>query len=161
MARKAFYSFHYQPDAWRASKVRNIGAIEGNQSVSDNDWETIKSRGNVAIKNWINGQMLGKSCVIVLIGSNTAGRKWINYEIEKGWNDGKGIFGIHIHNLTDQYDRQSIKGSNPFDEFKIGNSPMSQFVQVYDPPYTVSAYVRNYIAQNLEAWVERAIESRN
>ena len=39
MARKCFYSFHYQPDNVRASQVRNIGAIEGNQPVSDNDWE--------------------------------------------------------------------------------------------------------------------------
>lgn len=24
-----FYSFHYAPDNWRASQVRNIGAVEG------------------------------------------------------------------------------------------------------------------------------------
>lgn len=31
MARKVFFSFHYQPDNWRVSQVRNIGVIEGNQ----------------------------------------------------------------------------------------------------------------------------------
>jgi hypothetical protein len=41
MARKCFYSFEYKPDCWRASKIRNIGVIEGNQTVSDNDWEKI------------------------------------------------------------------------------------------------------------------------
>jgi hypothetical protein len=41
MAKKCFYSFHYVPDNWRASKVRQIGAIEGSQTVSDNDWEAI------------------------------------------------------------------------------------------------------------------------
>ena len=30
MARRVFYSFHYQPDNWRAAMVRNIGSIEGN-----------------------------------------------------------------------------------------------------------------------------------
>lgn len=30
MARKVFYSFHYQNDGWHASKVRNIGIVEGN-----------------------------------------------------------------------------------------------------------------------------------
>jgi MTH538 TIR-like domain (DUF1863) len=42
MSRKVFYSFHYEVDGWRASQVRNIGALEGNQPASDNDWETIK-----------------------------------------------------------------------------------------------------------------------
>jgi len=41
MARKCFYSFHYKPDNWRVSKIRNIGAIEGNKPASDNDGETI------------------------------------------------------------------------------------------------------------------------
>jgi len=28
MKRPAFFSFHYDNDAWRASLVRNIGAVE-------------------------------------------------------------------------------------------------------------------------------------
>lgn len=43
MARKCFYSFHYEPDNWRASTIRQIGAIEGNQPARDNDWESIAS----------------------------------------------------------------------------------------------------------------------
>ena len=38
MARKVFTSFHYVPDNWRASQVRNIGKIEGNSLVSTNKW---------------------------------------------------------------------------------------------------------------------------
>jgi hypothetical protein len=76
-----------------------MGVIEGNQPVSDNDWEQIKKGGDVAIKKWINEQLNGRSCTIVLIGTNTAERKWIKYEIEKTWNDGKGLLGIYIHNL--------------------------------------------------------------
>ena len=53
MARRAFYSFHYAPDAWRASTVRNIGAIEGNRPATDNDWEAVKRGGDDAIKRWI------------------------------------------------------------------------------------------------------------
>jgi len=34
MARAVFYSFHYKPDNWRASKVRQMGALEGNQLLS-------------------------------------------------------------------------------------------------------------------------------
>ena len=45
MARRCFYSFHYDVDAWRASQVRNMGVIEGNAPVSDNDWESVKKGG--------------------------------------------------------------------------------------------------------------------
>ena len=39
--RRTFFSFHYKPDNWRAAKVRNMGVVEGNSPVSDNDWETV------------------------------------------------------------------------------------------------------------------------
>lgn len=35
MARRVFYSFHYVPDNWRVSQVRNIGAIEDNKPAKD------------------------------------------------------------------------------------------------------------------------------
>jgi len=49
--RQVFYSFHYKPDCWRASQVRNIGAIEGNKPAPDNDWETITEVGTTRLKN--------------------------------------------------------------------------------------------------------------
>ena len=82
--------YNYNPDNWRASQVRNIGAIVGNRSASDNDWETIKKGGDSAIINWIVKQMNLRTCTIVLVGTKTYDQKWINYEIVKSWNDGKG-----------------------------------------------------------------------
>jgi len=82
MARRTFYSFHYKPDNQRASQVRNMGVVEGNKLASDNDWDSITKKGDQAIKDWMNGQLDGKSRTIVLIGAATPGRKWVNYEIE-------------------------------------------------------------------------------
>ena len=96
-----------------------MGVLEGNVPVSDNDWESITKGGDKKIQDWIDGQVYGKSCTIVLIGANTAGRKWINYEIKKSWNDGKGVLGIYIHNLKDKNENQSAKGRNPFDDFTM------------------------------------------
>lgn len=160
MARKAFYSFHYKPDNWRASTVRNIGVIEGSQTVSDNEWETITSGGDPAIKTWIADQMKGKSCAIVLIGSQTANRKWINYEIAEAWNKSKGVMGIYIHNILDRNGRQALKGANPFSYVKVGNRSMSSIAKAYDPPYTASKNVYDYIASYIEGWVEEAIKIR-
>ena len=87
MARRTFYSFHYKPDNWRAAQVRNMGVVEGNVPVSDNDWEKVTKRGDKAIQDWIQDQLKGRSCTIVLIGEKTAGRKWIKYEIRESWNE--------------------------------------------------------------------------
>lgn len=161
MARRVFFSFHYKPDNWRASQVRNAGVIEGNAPVSDNDWESITKEGDKAIEGWINGQLDGKSCAIVLIGANTAGRKWINYEIKQAWNANKGLMGIYIHNLKDKDGNQSSKGVNPFAGFTVKDEELSSIVKAYDPPYSASTNVYDHIKQNLSSWVEDAIAIRS
>ncbi len=137
-----------------------MGVVEGQRLLSSNDWEEVKKGGDKAIKEWINGQMNNKSCAVVLIGYGTAGRKWINYEIEKAWNDGKGVVGVHIHNLKDLSANQSPKGANPFASVVVSAGGMSSLVKAYDPPYSTSNYVYDHIETHLPDWVEEAIEIR-
>lgn len=162
MARKVFFSFHFAPDSWRASQVRQMGVVEGNQPCSDNDWESVTNGGDPAIAKWISGQMAGKSCTVVLIGAHTAGRKWIQYEIEKSWNGKKGLVGIHIHNLKNADGDQSTKGRNPFNDFTIGDQKvkLSSIVKSYDPPFALSTKVYDYIQTHIADWIEEAIEIR-
>ncbi|MFG1711023.1 TIR domain-containing protein [Nonomuraea sp. M3C6] len=160
MARKVFYSFHYVPDNWRAAQIRQAGVLEGNQPISDNDWEEVTDGGDAAIQKWIDNQFFGKSCAVVLIGAKTAGRKWINYEIRKAWEDRKGLVGVHIHNLLDRNSHQSYKGHNPFDDFNVDGVKLSSIVKAYDPPFTTSTYVYGHITSNIAAWVEEAIAIR-
>lgn len=161
MTRRAFYSFHYKPDNWRASQIRNMGVIEGNRPATDNDWEEIQRGGDKAIRKWIDGQLSGKSVAIVLIGENTAGREWIEYEISSAWNEGKGLFGIYIHNLKDVAGNQAKKGRNPFEKFNVNGVLLSSIVESYDPPYLTSTYVYDHIKENLDRWIETAIEIRS
>lgn len=163
MARKVFFSFHYKPDNWRASKVRNIGVLEGNAPVADNDWEAVTKKGDQAIKDWIDKQLTGRSCTIVLVGAATAGRKWINHEIIKTWDSRKGVVGIYIHNLENSDQEQASKGANPFANITVGtNGPkMSTIVKAYDPPHTTSKAVYQYIADNIADWAEEAIKIRD
>lgn len=163
MARRVFYSFHYKPDNARASQVRNMGVVEGNKPASDNDWETIIGKGDDAIRNCIRGQLNGRSCVIVLIGEKTAGRKWIKYEIKTSWNEGKGVLGIYIHNLKDLSGNKVDKGKNPFDDFTMerDNEKLSTIVKAYNPPYADSKKVYDHISENISEWIEEAITIRN
>ena len=161
--RQVFYSFHYVPDNWRVSQVRNIGQIEDNKPASANKWEEVKKNGNKAIQDWIDGNLRYRSCTIVLVGENTAKRKWIDYEIKKSWIDSKGVVGIHIHNLKNIQGEQANKGANPFEHFTLdnGKKKLSSVVKCYNPPYLTSTKVYNYIKKNLEDWVEEAIKIRN
>lgn len=160
MARRTFLSFHYKKDHWRVSQVKQMGVVEEQPLLSANKWEEVENAGDKAIKKWIDDNLSGKSCLIVLIGEKTAGRKWINYEIETAWTAGKGVLGVYIHNLKDSDGNASSKGKNPFDEFKVGDEPMSKWAKVYDPPYSTSTYVYDYIKENLADWVETAIKLR-
>ncbi len=162
MARRVFYSFHYKPDNSRAAQVRNMGVVDGNKPASDNDWESITGRGDKAIEKWIDDQLDGKSCAVVLIGAGTAGRKWIDYEIKTAWNNKKGLLGIHIHGLKNLEGNQSVKGSNPFYKFTMGTTTtrLSSVVKTYDPPYSDSKEVYAYVKKNLESWIETAISIR-
>jgi hypothetical protein len=160
VARDVFFSFHYKPDNWRAGQVRGIGALDANEPVSDNTWESITDQGDAAIENWIAKEMAGRPCAIVLIGSATAGRKWVKYEIKKAWDDGMGLVGVHIHNLKDSAQQQSAKGANPFSSFDVSGTPLSSIVDAHDPPYSTSTNVYSYIADNIAAWVDDAISTR-
>lgn len=162
MKRQIFYSFHFKNDCWRTGQVRNIGTIEGNKPVSENDWEEVKKKGDENIKKWINDQLKYRSCTVVLIGAETSKRKWVKYEIEKSWNDGKGVLGIYIHNLKDQNQERSEKGDNPFEQFTCKNGKkLSDYVKTYNPPYGADSKANyNYIAENIEKWIETAISDR-
>jgi hypothetical protein len=164
MARKVFYSFEYNADNWRAAQVRSMGVIDGNEPCSDNDWEAVKNGGDPAIEKWIAKQLDSRTCGVVLVGSGTAGRKWITHEIKEAWNGGRGVVGINIHNLKNQQQVQSLKGTNPFDHLHFIENPskyLSSVAKLHDPPYWQSTDVYAYIKNNLAAWIEEAIEIKN
>ncbi|MCK1695345.1 TIR domain-containing protein [Bradyrhizobium sp. 144] len=162
MARKCFYSFHYTPDNARASQVRNIGVIEGNRPAPDNDWEKVTKGGDDAIKKWIAEQMKGRTCCIVLVGSATANRKWINHEIIKAWDNGLGVVGIHIHGLRNLNGETSTQGNNPFDCIGFGNTgkKLSSIVKCYNPAGVTSQDKYAWISKHLANAVEEAVDIR-
>jgi hypothetical protein len=163
MTRHVFYSFHYKPDVMRVSQVRNIGALEPNKPARDNDWETVASGKEPAIKKWITGQMKGRSCTVVLVGENTANRKWINHEIIKSWDEGIGVVGIRIHGLKNTDNYIAKQGKNPFDFIGYGDTgkKLSTIVKCYNPTGSNSKERYAWIAKHLENAVEEAIRIRN
>ncbi|RRA98617.1 TIR domain-containing protein [Larkinella rosea] len=158
MAKKSvFYSFHFNNDVMRVQQIRNMGILDGDEPVSFNKWEEIKRSGDQAIKNWIQENMNYRKAVVVLIGEETHKRPWVQYEIKKGWNDGRAVVGIYIHNLNCPNNGKCSQGKNPFDQFNVGYWNMGSIVPVYNPTPT-DAY--NSIKNNIDSWIDEAIRVR-
>lgn len=160
--KKIFYSFHFDNDVWRVQTVRQIGTIEGNEPVKPNKWEEVKKNGDKAVEDWIDQEMKYKDCVVVLVGSETADRKWVKKEIEKAWSNGKGLVGIAIHGMKDSDGKTCKSGSNPFDNFTLDNTPLSSIVKLHTPPFSYdSKEVYAWISNNISGWIDEAIKIRN
>ena len=145
MARRVFFSFHYQRDIWRANVVRKSGVVIGSAAAGFHDaslWEDAKKKGDAAIKKLIDDALIGTTVTVVLIGAKTAGRKYINYEISKSIDRGNGILGIHIHNIKDQDGETDTKGEVPA---KLTQGGYKVYTWAFDP-------------EKFGKWVEAAAE---
>jgi Thoeris protein ThsB, TIR-like domain len=161
MARRVFFSFYYKDDSSRIQQVINMGVVEGQRVVSGQKWEEIKKGGDDAITKWIDDQMSGKSCAVVLVGAKTSTRPWVKYEIKKAWKDNLGVVGIRIHGLRDLNTQStSAKGASPFDGLTLNDKPFGTIVNLYDPPGRDSKAVYASINDNIEKLVEDAIKIR-
>lgn len=161
MARNVFFSFHFDNDCWRTQQVRNMGALNGQKLYTPNAWEEVKRKGSAAVERWIDENMQDKTCVVVLVGSQTSQRPWVRQEIIKGWNAGKGVLGIRIHSLLDEKQSPSLLGVDPFSVITLGQQKLSSQVKLITPSGSDSKAVYASIQQNIESWIENAIKVRN
>lgn len=116
MARTVFFSFHYQRDIWRINQIRSLPNIIGNAAAGFKDaslWEEAKSKSDDAIKRMIDKALEGTSVTVIFIGAKTAGRKFINYEVQKSIDRGNGIVGIQIHHLKNKDREVDDPGATP------------------------------------------------
>lgn len=157
MAKTVFYSFHYDNDAWRVQQIINMGALEGQPLLNAQDWEKVKQQGDAAIKKWINNQMAYKKAVVVLIGSGTANRPWVQYEIVKAWNAKKPLVGIRINGLADSSGKTDRAGADPFAKATFqGGGSLADYIPVYTPTGSTTKEVHASIATNISSWVDGA-----
>lgn len=153
MARRVFFSFYYEDDAWRAHQVKNAW-LTAKDHEEAGFWnasleEEVRIKGEAAIKKMIDEALKGVSVTAVLIGSQTATRKYVLYELEKSYSEGKGILGIRIHNLKNQRGMTSTAGSNPLGKVTGPSKPLSEIFKTYD-------WVVDDGRANIGAWVEDA-----
>jgi hypothetical protein len=137
-----FFSFHYERDVTRAAVVRNSWVTHDRQEGVFFDagiWEEAKKKGDAAIKKMIDDALTGTSVTTVLIGSDTANRRWVKYEIDQSIARGRGLLGVRIHGIKDFNGRTEFPGANPL-----------------PARYGVYDWVLNDGYNNFAKWVEEA-----
>lgn len=140
MARRVFFSYHFQRDTWRANQVRNSWVTKRDREAAGYfdaaDQEEVKRNSDEAIKRWINGQLRNTSVTAVLIGAETAEREFVRYEIERSFQRGNALLGIRIHDLMDQKNRVDSPGDNPLRQYIVdtssGRRRLSDIYPTYD-----------------------------
>lgn len=161
MARRTFFSFHYERDAWRASQVRNSWVTQDRESAGfwdAADWESVKRNGEGAIHRWIDNQLSGTSVTVVLIGAETAQRPYVGYEIKASHLKGNGLLGIYIHNLKDARGLTDPKGANPFANWHVQVSGYTTLLSQVYPTYD---WVLDNGRLNIGNWIEAAARKAN
>lgn len=160
MARETFFSFHYKNDVWRAMQIRNSWVTKDDKKaagfIDAADFEKLEKEGKDAIERWINKQLVGTSVTVVLIGSDTSKRPYVKYELQKSYQEGKGMLGIYIHKQEDRYGNTSTKGSNQFGEIGKDSNGKSVYFSTAYPCYD---WVDDDGYNKMGDWIEKAAKA--
>jgi hypothetical protein len=135
MARYTFFSFCYEDvKNFRVNVVRNSWIANNMQDtfVDGSIWEKEKSKGSTVIKKLIEDGLKKTSVTTVLIGTETAERRWVKYEIVKSFDRGNGLLGIHINRIKSKEQQISAKGLNPFDRLGFHVSEDGKKIRFYE-----------------------------
>lgn len=156
MARRAFFSFHYELDVQRASVVRNSRLTHGEQLsfIDASMWEEAKRKSPDALKKLISDALQNTTVTVILIGSHTNDRHWVKYELEQSIARGNGIVGVRVNKIKNFQGQVTQRGNNPLDSaqvtFSSGNrKPASGYYKTYD-------YIDDDGYNNLGTWIEEA-----
>ncbi len=137
MARKTFFSFHYQPDVSRAFVVRNAWVTQGREDAGFFDssvFEAKKRESPDALKRFLREGIDGTSVTCVLYGTQTAWRPWVRYELVRSFIHGSGIFAIDIHDIQNLQRQTEAAGPNPLEclAFKVDGDRLRFYEKMDD-----------------------------
>ncbi|KAB2118977.1 TIR domain-containing protein [Enterococcus faecium] len=155
MVRRVFFSFHYA-DVTRAMVVRNSWTLRGTMEagfVDKAEFEKVKRNGDIAIKNWIDNQLIGTSVTVVLIGKETLDREYVKYEIQESYKRGNAILAVNIGKIKD-FNQMTTTSQSVIKI--IGQKPDGEYLwfdEIIDGQYD---YISDDGYNNLGTWIDSA-----
>lgn len=145
MSKKIFLSFHFKGDADRIAAIRDCKALadyKKNPLLERTKWESVKRQGDHAVSDYIDKELKDSSVTVVLIGEQTANKRWVNYEIKKSIEQKKGLIGIDVSHMEDKHGQITYDGPNPL-----------------PAGYPVYSWTNDKGEENLGKWIEKAAKA--
>jgi antiphage defense system Thoeris ThsB-like protein len=122
VARRTFFSFHYKPDVARAWVVRNSWVTKVAQGERDDAgffdgsvFEAAQRESDDVLKRFLREGLKSTTVTCVLVGSETALRRWVRYEIFQSFIRGDGLLAIRVHSIPGFNKLAAPVGFNPFE----------------------------------------------
>lgn len=127
MAKRVFFSFHYQDVIdFRANTVRNHWLTKADREAAGyfdaSVWEESKKKGDLALKQLINGALNNTANTCVLVGSETYLRPWVRYEILKSFKRGNHLLAVHINCIKGKDQKVKSLGPDPLEYVGVSYS---------------------------------------
>jgi hypothetical protein len=160
MAKKVFFSFHYQDVIdFRANVVRNHWLTKPDRQEAgffdSSIWENAKKTGVSALKKLINDGLQNTSNTCVLVGTETFERRWVAYEIMKSFEKGNHIFCVHINSIKGKDGKIKSLGSNPLYYLGFSFSADGKAISLHE--YIDNKWIK-YL--DLEGWNVKEVEQK-
>ena len=138
-SRRIFLSYDYVRDVHRAATVGASWIAQGGVVRLENT----KVNNNSEIVQWIDRGIDRASVTVVLVGSHTRQSKWVEYEIRRSELTGKGLLGVDVSGIRDQFGcKSACEGVLP-----VG--------------YPFYNWIADDGERNLAQWVDQAIRARS
>lgn len=122
-------------------------------------FEEARRKDPDTLKRFLRKEMEGSSVVCVLVGAETALRRWVRFEIMQGILDERGIFGIRIHTIADLNGRNANAGPNPFDLLGVYVNDKKMYFTERASVSDKWTYTTDFGQQMLPKWAYGAIPS--
>jgi len=124
MARRIFFSFHYQDVIdFRANVVRQHWVTKPDRQLAGffdaSVWESAQKTGDLALKRLINGALERTTGTCILVGTETYKRRWVKYEIFKSLERNNGLIAVHINKIKGKDQKTKSNGQNPLEYLGI------------------------------------------
>lgn len=141
----SFFSFHFSHDFDRINTVLDSWSkypeVSMTPFISTPQLIKMMDEGLSTIFEWVSEEIAKAEVVIVLIGSKTKERYFVQYEIQQAILQKKPIYGIYIHQIMDKSGNTETQG----------DSPLPMVCSTYD-------WISDNGAQNLLDWTKTAIQ---
>lgn len=160
MAKRVFFSFHYQDVIdFRANVVRNHWLTKPHREAAgffdSSIWESAKRTSDIALKRLINGGLDNTSNTCILIGTETFDRQWVSYEIMKSFEKGNHIFCIHINCIKGKDGKTKALGNNPLDYLGYSFSSDGKKLNLHD--YINGKWIKY---PDLDGWSVKEVDEK-